>query len=456
MDDPISKDESVSKFRKKNGLIDTELTPSILGRVMIEKMMASAGLESLLQKKTAYEQPAESKRLDKEADQFVEQHKREKLEQEKIAARRHQSDSDSDVEARKKNQKKKQVKKRQSEVRNMRRKTGRESINTESVTFETAPMDEDFFTKKPDNESKEPSEAEHKRKRKTKNTIIDHPTLTDRELQRFTEKELQSIDSKVNADNQENQKTYYLSKKQRTHLPYGSMYIGTETIAEDEPDELQNGLHSLGFDYTVQDMDMILNKLKAGIKTWVPETTEVLLQKLANCVELVTRAEEDANLRIPRKELGERNCGRDEECEGMKIVGAKPVILMERLTKSQKMTMMNGNGKLPVTRGLCVMCMRFITMYYYINIRAECISVRKNTILSNFGNITDKAGEYLLEQCIMDSTDNQGLPVPVVMHCKYYYKQVISGNMIYYQQVGYPKPEEYASYSGKEKELLFP
>jgi len=71
------------------------------------------------------------------------------------------------------------------------------------------------------------------------------------------------------------------------------------------------------------------------------------------------------------------------------------------------------------------------------------MSLKSNVIIGKTGCIPDKKGEYPLDFCIINSSDNQGLPVPVVIHCPYYLKQVVQNGVTYFLQAGYPKPEDY-------------
>ncbi len=90
----------------------------------------------------------------------------------------------------------------------------------------------------------------------------------------------------------------------------------------------------------------------------------------------------------------------------------------------------------------CLMCKRYVASFMYINARAECGSIPGDSLICNFYNLIG-VGEYALEQCIMSgTTEYQGLPAPVVLHCRRYYRKEIQGNVTYYIQEGYLRPEE--------------
>jgi hypothetical protein len=168
-------------------------------------------------------------------------------------------------------------------------------------------------------------------------------------------------------------------------------------------------------------------------------------------MELCTRATEEAYLRTPVE--GERRCVADEQCEGMKIDHAKPCILVEMLTKKEREEF-ERTGKLPMTRRMCVMCRRYIVGFYYVNIRAECDTMKTNVLLSQYYNLADKCGEYSLDDCIMSSSmDYQGLPGPVPLQVRGKYKQEIQNGVTYFRQVGYKKPEQIMAESARA--LLF-
>ena len=131
---------------------------------------------------------------------------------------------------------------------------------------------------------------------------------------------------------------------------------------------------------------------------------------------------------------GERDCLMDGECEGRKIPGAKPITLTEFLDPEERAEF-SRTKTLPSSRKPCVMCRRYKVVEAYINMRAECTSIRSNMIISSYSNIVDKVGEYRSEYCIFsDSTDYQALPCPVVLHVRKWYRQVIINEITYYEQ----------------------
>lgn len=257
--------------------------------------------------------------------------------------------------------------------------------------------------------------------------LTTHPEMTLRQMEDLTAKKLQEEDTKNPLPLQ---RTYYLEKKDRKK---------SRVEPEDEK-EFEAGLHSI--DYSVKDMSAVIDMLAQGVRSWIPTTRPEFLAQMIASMDLRTRKEDDAFLRTPVE--GERKCISDENCEGTKIQNARPVILMEKLTsKELREKEASGGKKVPASRRLCVMCQRYIVAYFYINCRAECATLRTNVKLSSYFNLVDKVGEYLLEDCVMSSsTEYQGLPAPVVLHTRNKYKQVVQDGVTYYQQIGYPRPEE--------------
>lgn len=169
--------------------------------------------------------------------------------------------------------------------------------------------------------------------------------------------------------------------------------------------------------------------------------------------EIRTRAEEESYLRTPRK--GERPCVFGEKCEGNFIPGAIPITLVEfldanerreRRLRMQESNKKNENGsseakKVSITSNPCVMCYRLMAQFFYAKVRSDAFMLSKNITLAKYYNIVDEKGEYCSRQCYSgNGVYWQGLPGPVVMHVRKYYKQTEREGCYYYIQQGYSKP----------------
>lgn len=347
---------------------------------------------------------------DDEANQLVEQFKREKEAQKNSISAYSESDSDSGVEETKKRRRKNKQKKKQKEVKNIRRKKPRELVNAPVEDLPSTPIDDDFLTMK---NGKDKALSLGK-------ILLNHPSICDRDLNRMSAKELQVMDAKINP--LVSQKFYYTEKNDRDFSLNDAFGVDDES----DIDTLESGLHTM--QPSVDDLPLMVERLRKGIKSYVPQTKEEFISKLNNVLEMVTRKQEEAQLRTPM--AGERRCLRDDNCEGTKIPGAIPCILVERLSAKEKIEY-SLTKKLPQTRRLCVMCLRYLVLFLYVSILAEELPIRSNVILSKCGNHTDKAGEYLFDQTIMNGSKNLGVPVPVVAHCRFYYKQKVQDGKIF-------------------------
>jgi hypothetical protein len=113
----------------------------------------------------------------------------------------------------------------------------------------------------------------------------------------------------------------------------------------------------------------------------------------------------------------------------MMIPGTKPVILTEFLSNKEREELESAMREkrkpvLPDSRRPCILCTRYAIAYFFINARSECNSLKSSAIFSRTHNIPDVNGEYLFEDCIMNtSKEYYGLPAPVVLHNRYNYEQ---------------------------------
>jgi hypothetical protein len=377
-----------------------------------------------------------------ERHHYIKSYQREKAEFAKMNPTVPESDSDSDTEQKRQQNKKRVVKKRQAEIKNYRRKTDRPEVFIPPDQSEEKQVEKDIFVEKSKADTPTTIKGKQDLKKHGLNPedglLVTHPHMSRQEMSKLNGKDLQAEDAKNPLPLQ---RFFYMEKKDREMHGKKNEEFGDE-------EEFESGLLTLNF--SVHDMSMIVDRLKKGVRSWVPQSPKEFLEKMMKTIEIRPRKVEDAYLRTPL--VGERPCISDENCEGMKIKGAKKCILVELLTTDEQMRFA-ATGELPSVRKLCVMCQRYLACYFYVNMRAECSTLRSNSTLSKHSNIPDKEGEYILEQMIMSSsTDYQGLP-PVVLHCRYFYKQEPHQECTYFRQEGYVLPERRAQ---ETSGLVFP
>ena len=163
--------------------------------------------------------------------------------------------------------------------------------------------------------------------------------------------------------------------------------------------------------------------------------------RLRSIVEPIPRKYEESYLCEP---VGsQRQCLMDNDCEGLEIKQAKDraFILREFLKPSEQKEYEN-TGKYPTERRLCLMCKRKELARAHINIRADGMGVRDDTVLPDWRNLVDVEGEYRLEDCsVSDKEVYEGILDPVVLHVRSYYRLVEKNGIRYYEQwrLGYPQ-----------------
>jgi len=189
-------------------------------------------------------------------------------------------------------------------------------------------------------------------------------------------------------------------------------------------------------------------------KASVPPDRLELIKRKKYSMPMVTRQMEDSFLRTPFPGSSERECGNGENCQGRKIPNCKPVTLVEFiLTKDQVGVLMtnfatgetkSGTRKLDSEDAeLCVMCKRYTLMHDWVNLRAECGHLPGDWLVQTYYNVSDLAGQYILEQMFMSSSkEYQGVILPVVLHIAPWYKQVFKDGAWYFEQRGYVLPEK--------------
>jgi len=168
-------------------------------------------------------------------------------------------------------------------------------------------------------------------------------------------------------------------------------------------------------------------------------------ERLRASTQPVTRAYEDEFLREP---VGnERPCLLGKQCEGLQITMAKDkaFIVREFLLPSEQKEF-EATGKYKPERRLCLMCKRKEIARAWINIRADGMGMREDSILQDYRNIVDVEGEYCLKDCIISSRHVwEGLTDPIVLHIRSAYHLIEKNGMRYYQQwrMGYPKQTQH-------------
>ena len=99
-------------------------------------------------------------------------------------------------------------------------------------------------------------------------------------------------------------------------------------------------------------------------------------------------------------------------------------------------------GKYKPELRLCLLCRRKEISRAFINIRADAMAMRSDSILQDYRNIVDVEGEYNLQDCIVSSRHTyEGLTDPIVLHIRSAYRLVEKNGIRYYDQwrMGLPK-----------------
>lgn len=430
--DPLADRGKVSEWKNRVGSGTIPKDPAERQNLIMNMMMHPNDFPPLRQTDM---QRAE----EQDMARYVHQMKQEKLAAEKAREQTQDSDSDSCTEQMRTQERKKVAKKQVRDAKNMRRKQERSGIPEIPDLSERKVPDPIMFVRPMDGsvsaaavKRMDDDEAQYGQNPRD-GLLTTHPTLSRKEMSKLSGKGLQQQDT---MNPLPLQRTYYLKRKHRA-------------VDQDDKEEFESEVHNVQF--TPQDLSTVVDMMRQGVRSWIPRTRPEFLEAMISSMEMCTREVEEAFLRTPVE--GERRCIADEGCEGMKIEHAKPCILVEKLTRLEREEQAK-TGKLPSMRKLCVMCQRYVVGYYYINTKAECDTIRTKAVLSQYYNLADKCGEYLLEDCIMSSSrDYQGLPGPVVFQVRNKYKQEVQNGVTYFLQVGYKKPEQLVTETARS--LLF-
>ena len=135
------------------------------------------------------------------------------------------------------------------------------------------------------------------------------------------------------------------------------------------------------------------------------------------------RSYEEAYLREP---VGtERQCANNEKCEGLHIPGCTGFILRE---------FQYPEGPPNSTRQLCLMCRRKEVSRMYFHYEAVCPAVHPSVHVSSHYNLVGVPGEYHVRDCILSQGKYTGLCMPVVLHIRSAYSQIVVDGVRQYQQ----------------------
>lgn len=151
-------------------------------------------------------------------------------------------------------------------------------------------------------------------------------------------------------------------------------------------------------------------------------------------IQVVTRKYEEQYLREPVGK--DRPCIMGDQCQGMHLphVKTNAFVLREFLLPTEEEEFKR-SGTLPAEGRLCLMCKRSEIARAFINIRADGMGVKNNTILQDYRNIVGEEGEYCMEDCILSSPNIfQGLLDPVVLHLRNAYRLQVKQGVRYYEQ----------------------
>ena len=167
-------------------------------------------------------------------------------------------------------------------------------------------------------------------------------------------------------------------------------------------------------------------------------------ERLRAKIEPVSRKYEEEYLREP---VGsERPCLLGNQCEGLQITMAKDkaFIVREFLLPSEEKEYRQ-TGKYKPEKRLCLLCKRKEISRAFINIKADAMAMREDSILQDYRNIVNVEGEYCLQDCIVSSRHAyEGLTDPIILHIRSAYRLIERDGIRYYDQwrMGYPSSNQ--------------
>jgi hypothetical protein len=228
-----------------------------------------------------------------------------------------------------------------------------------------------------------------------------------------------------------------VSKKVLTHLP---AEISTNPTSRDEIMKTFTGMVQSGSMYR-SDMSLIQTFIREYCpKLAIPNDRMQVMEHVKEDTPYRTRGVEEQYLREYKKGQ-ERPCISGDMCEGM-FIGEHKVILPEVLGMADMIGVITDDrSKLPEAGGPCVMCGRMWMAYAWSTARGECTNIKGKWRMQKYYNIEGAPGEYAIEDCITSSKDSyQGLALPVVLHTRHRYTQEVVDGLVWFRQTGYIKP----------------
>lgn len=424
MQDPLSSDTEVKKSLerlKQRGLFSIGQK----GRTLENIFEAGNGIYCTLdpEKENAYTRECEEREMNapqerkrKKKTKSIEKNKKTKIGMDDTPGMSYESDSDSAIESMTKKEMKKKNKSRVYVEKNMRKKDNYTDILTKIRPY--AASEEVKTDSVPDNSIW------------ISNNKVPEPT----------------IDSQAKKDCLYDQPFYFVDKDT---IPLNGKRTKKYDAIEDKMrgttmsthKALEEAMHTT--EYNCDDMYYVVENMKRY--TSQPNINQEEINKfIQDDCEISSRAKDDLSLHTPHP--GQYPCVNDSECKGVPLAGAP---LVEHLsTKDIQSRIMSDT----IVRRPCIKCTRSLCNYAHINYKAECGNLPTKMLITNYGNIVDRTGEYVSEQCIITGSGrkNQGITVPIPLDVDFYYTVVKIGNITYLQQTGYYKPEDIAEKSAQD------
>lgn len=184
--------------------------------------------------------------------------------------------------------------------------------------------------------------------------------------------------------------------------------------------------------------DVVLNRIKRAAPHRRPIERRALEDAFARDHDLHSRAWEDAILRTPLPGTTEKPCAHGERCQGYVTFGD---VLVECLTQREYKDIGERGDAFSRPAGRCLRCRRADVLYYYVALRAEAKPIQGGHFISDFYNLANARGEYLMDDCIVSGRGPYAnLPKPVVAEIAFYYRREKRGEVVYHVQAGYRTP----------------
>lgn len=204
---------------------------------------------------------------------------------------------------------------------------------------------------------------------------------------------------------------------------------------------------------TPADMSLVHSALQDHIATWVPTSRAELRDALLPHIDIVSRADEEAMMRMAKGH--EMACERGEACEGLKIFRQNnvpdPGPLLAAHTTEQKRVAAERKTALPPAP--CWVCRRATAAFMIVTARCEGNYLEQpgsgssNLLrsINSHGNIVGAPGEYDESHIIAGGTpETHGASWPIVAHVRSKYDPYYDADrrVMCLAQRGYTKPAE--------------